>query len=108
MEKRRFRRIFTGFNAEFISGNKSYAGTISDLSENGVGVYVKTTPVENAIDCTPGTTLQLKFQPIPGETLCLDCTVKWLHTKKSPPHGLTNSIGMEIVDPPWDQSKYFL
>ncbi len=106
MERRRSKRIFASFNTELTSGGKSYTGIIENLSENGVGVYMETAPTKNTIDCTPGTTLQLKFQPISGETLYLHCKVKWSH--KTPPHGLTNSIGMEIIEPPWDRSDYFL
>ncbi len=104
MEKRNSKRIFIGFDAEIIYEGSSYTAVIDNLSENGVSVI--TVPAKTELDFTPGATLKLKFQSHPGETLILHCKVKW--SRKIPPHGLTHRIGLEIKDPPWDKSNYFL
>ena len=97
MEKRRSVRISAAFRAGFISGDASYDVNIENLSEHGINI--RTAPTRNAIDFTPGTPYELKFQLPSGETLCLHCGVKWFHMKTSP-DGLTYSIGIEIIDPP--------
>ncbi len=104
MEKRLSKRIAVGFKAVFISDGTSYQGVIENLSEKGLNVI--TSPLKAAIDFIPETLLKLNFQTFLGETLNLQCKVKW--ACKTLPHRLTNRIGMEIIDPPWDKSNYFL
>ena len=86
--------------AVLISGGIRYSGFIANFSESGVGVYVETTSPETPVHCNPGKIFTLKFQIPSGETICLNCKVKWLHQHKTPNHCLTNSMGMEIIDPP--------
>jgi hypothetical protein len=104
MEKRRSKRKIVALKAEIVSGGKSYAGVIENLSEDGI--YIITTPSKSSIDFALGTTVELKFQPpsepkdilrSSGETINLHCKVIWSY--KTPPHGLTHSIGMEIINP---------
>lgn len=97
MIKRLSERITIGLKAEIISGGMSCEGVIENLSEDGM--FVVTHPTKAVIDFSPGATLEVKFQFLSGETLHLHCTVKWSH--KTQPHGLTNRIGMEIIDSPW-------
>jgi hypothetical protein len=100
VEKRHSNRIVIGLKAEIISDDIHYEGVIENLSEDGICVI--TVPTENTIDFAPGAILQIKFQFLSEETLNLRCKVKW--SCKTPPHGLTQKIGMEIIDPPWDKS----
>ncbi len=100
MEKRLSKRIIIGLKAEIISGDIICEGVIENLSETGI--YVITAPTKSEIDFAPGTILEVKFQFLSGETLNLHCEVKWSY--KTPPHGLTNRIGMKIIDPLWDMS----
>lgn len=101
MEKRLSKRIIIGLKAEIISGDIICEGVIENLSE--AGIYVITAPTKTEIDFAPGTILEVKFQFLSGETLNLQCEVKWSY--KTPPHSLTNRIGMKIIDPPWDMSE---
>ena len=101
MEKRRFERISGCFDAEIIYKGKAFRGIIDNLSENGAQAL--TIPGEIKIDFIPGSILDLKFQPCPGETLVLNCRIKW--SKKVLPHGLKYKIGLEVLDPPWDKSN---
>ena len=83
------------FKAELISDSIIHSAVIENLSKDGL--YIRAVPVESASDFIPGKTLELRFQLTSGETMCLSCKVKWSY--KTPPHGLTKSLGMEIIDP---------
>ncbi len=96
MERRRSKRKIVSLDAEIISGSIRCTGFTDNLSENGL--YMKTSSSETSIDVTPGTIFDMKLQHIPGGTLNLNCRVLWSY--KNPPHGLTYSIGMEIINPP--------
>jgi len=97
MEKRRSKRFRVHLKAERISGNEKYGVFIENISE--YGIHIITTSTEKHKSYTPGTNIDLKFQLFTGETLNLQCKVKWAHSKV-PPDGLTDSIGLEIIDPP--------
>jgi hypothetical protein len=97
MEKRACERIPVSLAAKLVSGGKSYAGIIGDLSKNSI--YMRSVLTKTAIDFNPETTLELKFQPPSGETLNLHCEALWLHLYKTPSHGLTNSMCLRIIDP---------
>jgi len=96
MDARRNKRFIVSIEAELISQNIRIASSIENLSEEGV--YVITASSKSVADFPPDTFLELKFQLPSGNEQCLNCKVKWSY--KTPPHGLTNSIGMEIIDPP--------
>jgi hypothetical protein len=103
MEKRRSKRKIVRLKAERISGNKNHAVFIENLSEEGI--YMITAPAKTSMDFTPGTKLELKFQFPSGDTLNLRCKVIWSY-KKTPPDGLTNSVGMEIIAPPLKYKEF--
>ncbi len=96
MEPRQQKRIIVNIRAEIVCGDKRYASTIENLSTEGA--YVVTGPVKSSRDFAPDSMFQLIFRFPSGEKLNLNCVVKWSY--QTPPHGLTNSIGLEIVDPP--------
>jgi hypothetical protein len=105
MEKRHSARIPVCLETKLISGSKSYTGVIGNLSKGGV--YLETVPTKSATPFIPKTRLELKIQIPSKEIINLHCKVVWLHTKKTLPHGLTNCIGMEIINPP-SEYKGFL
>ncbi|MBI5739220.1 MAG: PilZ domain-containing protein [Nitrospirae bacterium] len=96
MEARQHQRVIVSFPAELVCRDKRVAGTIENLSDNGV--YVVTAPQKNPSDLCPDTMLELRFQNSTGDAHVLHCKVKWSYM--TPPHGFTNSVGMEIIDPP--------
>jgi hypothetical protein len=96
MDARQHKRVIVTLEAELIFQDFRIASSIENLSEEGV--YLITPHSKSALDFTPGTLLELRFLLPSGEKQCLNCKVKWSY--KTPPHGLTNSIGMEITDPP--------
>jgi hypothetical protein len=100
MERRRSRRIKIDLKAERISGNEKYGVFIENISENGI--QMTTTASKEHIKFTAGTEIDLNFRLSSGETINLLCRVRW-SCLKIPTNGLTDSIGLEILDPP---SKY--
>lgn len=95
MERRSDSRYAIGFKAELLYGDKSYAGFIENISEKGLHMIAYS--LNTAAEFNLGTELEMKFQLSSGEVLDLLCEVKWSH--KTPPHGLTFSIGVEISGP---------
>ncbi len=95
MEKRYSKRIIVTLKAELISHGINYKGFIENVSENGL--YIVTAPTETPASFIPDMPCEIKFQLPSGEALNLHCKVIWSY--KTPPHGLTNSIGLEIIDP---------
>jgi hypothetical protein len=97
MERRRSRRIKVKLKAERISGNEKFGVFIENISETGI--HIITTPSKKHRKYSPGTDIDLKFMLKTGDTIDLRCKVIWAELK-SPPNGLTDSIGLEIIDPP--------
>ncbi len=104
MEQWRSTRVPVHFEAELISRDKSYFGVIENFSEEGI--CMTTASSQPAINFAMESSLELVFTPSSGEVLNLKCTARWYH--KTPPEGLTNSIGMEIDDPPPEYQEEFL
>lgn len=84
--------------AEFSCDSFSCDGFIDTLSENSL--CCRTTKK----NLTPGTEYMVKFQSESGELLNLNCRLKWSYD--TPPYGITNSVGMEILDHPTPYKKY--
>lgn len=97
MERRFFDRKTVHLKAERLSGDESNAVFIKNISEHGL--HVITTPVETADKFPPDTFFDLRFQLSSGETIELQCIVRWAY-QNDPPDDLTSSVGIEIIDPP--------
>lgn len=97
MERRRSERKTIHLKAERISGDESHAVFIENISEHGI--HIITAQAEPAEDFPPDTPLDLRFQLSSGETIELNCRVRWSY-QNTLPAGLTSNIGMEIIDPP--------
>jgi hypothetical protein len=82
------------FKARLMSGNTAYPGFTNSICEDGL--YMRTLPLESEMDVTTGSVVQVKLEPPGKDPICLNCRVKWVY--KTPPHKLTNSVGMEILD----------
>jgi hypothetical protein len=87
--------------ANFISDSTSYSGIVENLSEDSL--YIRAVPEKPAVDLVPGKTLEVSFKSDRGTSVSLLCRVKWSY--KTPPHGLTNSLGMEILNSDPDYEK---
>ena len=97
MNVRRSERVILNLPAEIIIQGVSYASSIENLSEEGA--YIITASAENTSAFSSDTVLQLKFHFPSGEAQLLHCKIKWSYL--TPPHGFTNSMGLEIIDPPF-------
>ena len=104
MERRQYNRISVGYKVTLISGDVTLEGAINDLSENGAKALFYTS--EHLTGFIPETPITLKFQPSPTETLKLNCIVKWIDNLKS--YVSKYKIGVEIINPPWEESSSFL
>jgi hypothetical protein len=102
-EKRRTERIVDSLDAEIISNNKSYNGLIMNFSESGL--YMVTATAGTIVDVTPSTVVELKCSLPSNKKLSLRCEVKWFQTKNSP-HGISFSMGMEILNPPREYKDF--
>ncbi|MBI5050982.1 MAG: PilZ domain-containing protein [Nitrospirae bacterium] len=101
-DRRRSKRIIVNLRVELIFADKNYVGFIENISEEGI--YMVTAPTNPAIDLTAGTALELKFQLPSGRALNLNCKVKWAF--KTPTHYLTNSLGLEIIEPTQEYKEF--
>lgn len=97
MEKRHCKRIKVDLKAERISGNQKYSVFIENISETGIQMI--TSPSDGHKKYTPGAIVDLNFKLPSGEALNLNCRIKWAYFKM-PPEQLTDSIGLEIINPP--------
>ena len=104
MNKRIAKRITAGYKAEIVFEDKTYQGIVENLSETGASVTIVSQ--DKGLDFTPGKELKLKFDMHPCEKISLNCIIRW--STKLPPHGLSNGIGLEIIDPDWEQCNCFL
>jgi hypothetical protein len=96
MEKRTYKRIPVGIGADIISGNIHSAAFIGNFS--AYGLYLITIHMEDAIDFTLKTEIELLFQIHTGENLNLHCKKIWSSTITS--RSLLQGIGLEIIQPP--------
>jgi len=96
MESRRSRRLILSLPAEIICGDRRYPGSIENISAEGI--YLVTPATMSGEDLAPGTMPELRFRFLSGEEMHLHCRIKWSYP--TPPHGYTNSLGLEIMDPP--------
>lgn len=104
MENRRSKRIAVGYKAEILYEGSSFDCVIENLST--AGAYIITVSASSVSELKPDEMLELRFEPEPGETVSLNCRIIWL--KLTLPHRLTVRIGLEILNPSWEQSNFFV
>lgn len=83
------------FNARLTFGSKSYHGRVENLSDDDICLLVS--PAMPSGESFKGLECMLEFNNPSGEKMNLNCTVKC--TYKTPPHGITNSMIMEVKEP---------
>ena len=96
MELRRHKRAIVSLQGEIIVNDTRYASSIENLSDEGA--YIVMANVQAAPNFSTDTCLELRFSLPSGEKISLHCKVKWLY--QNPPHGYTNSLGLEIMEKP--------
>ncbi len=103
MGKRRSVRIVDSLEAEIVLNGINYSGIIMNFSENGL--YMVSATVYSAIDIPSNSIVGLRSRLPSGDTVKMDCEVKWLRTKPSP-FGVSFSMGMEIKSPPIEYKEF--
>jgi hypothetical protein len=96
MDARRSERKIVKLRAELVYNGRSFASFIENLSDSGL--YIITAPSDVSTEFHPSSEADLSFSFPGGEKMTLHCKIKW--SFKTPPHGITSSVGMEIMDPP--------
>lgn len=103
MERRGSRRLKVDLKAERISGRGSDSVFIENISERGILMVV---PHSDEIKkFSSGTDVELNFRLGPGNAIKLICKVRWSFPGM-PPEELTDSIGLEIINPPETYRKF--
>jgi len=97
MEKRRYKRTTVYFKAERISGDEKYGVFIENISDKGIHMLATHAPVH--AHYSRGKNIDVRFHIAHRKPLILRCRIRW-SCPKVPPNGLTDSIGLEILDPP--------
>ncbi len=101
MERRNTKRVTVNLRAERISCTKNCSVFIENLSESGI--YMTTAPAKNS-EYILGTELDLELELNSGKIINLNCHVKW--AVDNTPEALTNSVGLEIIDPPSEYKEF--
>ena len=96
MERRRSKRLSVDLKAERLSCSNNCSVFIENLSESGIQMI--SAPAKNPDLFVPGAAVELKLKTASGETLKLQCNVKWAYDNSD--EDMTNSVGLEIIDPP--------
>ena len=96
MEKRKSRRIPVRLEAFILTGEKTYMGSIENVSEDGFE-YLVESPIMVPEDFHYEKTVEIYFQIPSGEAVHMYCTVKWLSKRSSVDDPLT--IGVKITVP---------
>jgi hypothetical protein len=105
MEKRRSERKRVSLEARIATNGADSAGFIEDICEHGL--HLITASRKSNVSFIPETILELKPPENSGSKASLHCEVRWVHINKTPIHGLTYRMGMEILKEP-SEYKTFL
>jgi hypothetical protein len=93
VEQRITDRIIVSQKVDIISGKKITQASIENISEQGLYMIIPNTGKD--LIFKSGTIHELRFKPRNGEPFNVPCNVQWSY--KTPPHGLTSSMGMEVL-----------
>jgi hypothetical protein len=96
MEKRRSsRKPLDLLKADLVHNGNKYSGVIEDICDHGMKVI--SASGNGVTSFIPESVFELKFQLPSDSKTCLHCQVRWVHINKTPIHGLTYRMGMEVL-----------
>jgi len=95
MEKRQFRRIPVRLEAFILTGEKTYMGSIENVSADGFE-YLVHSSIKTPEDFHYEKTVEIYFQIPSGEAVNMFCKVKWFSKRFSSDEPLT--IGIKISE----------
>ena len=87
-------RVQHDLNAELLLDKDRHKVTIENFSEDGI--FLRTDPIDNVVDFSKDTILDLLFEIPSGERLKLHCKVMWSNTTSSA--SSTNTYGLKIIE----------
>ncbi|MHA2217860.1 MAG: PilZ domain-containing protein [Candidatus Hodarchaeales archaeon] len=96
MERRRYKRFNVRFHSVILSKGNSYAGSIENVSEEGLA-YIMSTLNEAKKDLLPEEKIKLIILTPSGYTLNLNCEIRWSNAHRE---NEKFCIGAKIIDPP--------
>ena len=82
-----------GCKGVLVADSEIYPGFVETVSEEDI--YLLVPPIMPDVDSAPGSSFKLVITPASGESVNLDCRVKWSY--KTPPNGLLNIVA-EVTD----------
>ena len=96
MEKRRSKRKTVNLETDLTFDGVNYPGFVENICDHGLHIIAASK--ERVVSFIPERTINLKFQSSLSlrEKINLHCKVRWVHINKTPIHGLTYRMGMEI------------
>jgi hypothetical protein len=91
-------------DAEFVSTGIRYQGVIENICDKGVHAIAAS---EACVDSfIPEKFVEINFTLPSGDKISLHCEVRWVHINKTPIHGLTYRMGMEVVKNSPEYAKF--
>lgn len=87
-------RKIVNLKASLVSDSNKHSGIIENISKDGL--YLRAVTTDSTSDFAPGDSFEIHFQSNSGEDISLPGKVKWSY--ETPPHGITKSIGFEILE----------
>jgi hypothetical protein len=95
-EKRRSMRKPSALqDTALVSNGSQYPCVIENMCEHGMHVIAASK--ENVKSFIPETIVELKIKSSADKQINLYCDIRWVHINKTPIHGLTYRMGMEIM-----------
>ncbi len=94
MEKRRSKREPVNLKAEIVFDGVNYPGFVENVCHEGLHIVASSEQCVTSF--IPERIINLKFRSQSKDKIDLHCEVRWVHINKTPVHGLTYRIGMEI------------
>ena len=77
-----------GCKGVLVADSEIYPGYVETISEEDI--YLLVPPIMPDVDSSPGSPFILVVTPASGESVNLDCRVKWSY--KTPPNGMLNIV----------------
>ncbi len=102
MERRLLKRKIVSIKAEVVLEGEKSAGLIENISAGG---FYLVTAANKAREFSAGKIANVRFIGPSGATIDLHCNVIWEY--KTPPHGMTHSVGMEIKNPSQEYTDFY-
>ncbi|MBL7049300.1 MAG: hypothetical protein ISR96_07295 [Nitrospira sp.] len=96
MEKRKTGRRDSGVDAKISSSGKVFRAYVENMCERGIhGIAASKEP---EISLVPHETIGLDFDSPCGKEISMQCLIQWVHINKTPIHGYTYRMGMQIIE----------